>query len=132
MRICTFHLGDLVLALPSDEVREVIRHDEPTPVPLAPPDVVGLISLRGEMATVVDLARRLGRAPPPPAGIGLVLRRERGTISVRADRAGDVLEAEDASFEPPPETLKGHARELVKGTYKIGAGLVLLLDPRRI
>jgi purine-binding chemotaxis protein CheW len=122
----------MVLALPSDDVREVIRHDVPTPVPLAPPDVVGLVSLRGEMATVVDLARRLGRAPPPPAGIGLVLRRERGTICVRADRAGDVLEAEDASFEPPPETLRGPARDLVRGTFKVGDGLVLLLDGERI
>lgn len=132
MRICTFRLGDMVLALPSDDVREVIRHGVPTPVPLAPPDVVGLISLRGEMATVVDLARRLGRTPLPPAGIGLVLRRERGTVSIRADRAGDVLEAEDASFEPPPETLRGTARDLVRGTFKIGDGLVLLLDAARI
>ncbi|HEX5135665.1 MAG TPA: chemotaxis protein CheW [Planctomycetota bacterium] len=132
MRICTFHLGGMVLALPSDDVQEVIRHDAPTPVPLAPPDVVGLISLRGEMATVVDLARRLGREPPPPAGIGLVLRRERGTLCVRADRAGDVLEADDATFEPPPETLKGAARQLVRGTFKVGPALVLLLDGNRI
>jgi purine-binding chemotaxis protein CheW len=118
----------MVLALPSDDVREVIRHGAPTPVPLAPPDVVGLISLRGEMATVVDLARRLGRAPPPTTGIGLVLRRERGTICIRADRAGDVLEADDASFEPPPETLRGPARDLVRGSFKVGDGLVLLLD----
>lgn len=132
MRICTFHLGDLVLALPSDDVREVIRHDAPTPVPLAPPDALGLISLRGEMATVVDVARRLGRSPPPPAGIGLVLVRERGTLCVRVDRAGDVLEADDASFEPPPDTLRGPARELVRGTFKVGDALVLLLHGDRI
>jgi purine-binding chemotaxis protein CheW len=132
MRICTFRLGDMVLALPSDDVREVIRHGAPTQVPLAQRDVVGLISLRGEMATVLDLARRLGRAPPPPEGISLVLRRARGTICIRADRAGDVLEADDASFEPPPETLKGSVRELVRGSFKVGDGLVLLLDGGRI
>jgi len=123
----------MILALPSDDVREVIRHEAPTPVPLAPEGVVGLINLRGEIATVVDVARRLGREPAPPAGgIGLVLRGARGTVTLRADRAGDVVEADDASFEPPPETLKGTARDLVAGTCKIANILVLLLDARRI
>ena len=132
-RLCTFHLGGMVLALPSDDVREVIRHDAPTPVPLAPKGVVGLINLRGEIATVVDVARRLGREPAPPkGGIGLVLRGTRGSVTLRADRAGDVIEADDAAFEPSPETLKGEARDLVKGTFKIGNDLVLLLDPARI
>lgn len=132
-RLCTFHLGGMVLALEADDVREVIRHGAPTPVPLAPPGVVGLISLRGEIATVVDVARRLGREPAAPkGGIGLVLRGTRGTVSLRADRAGDVIEADDAAFEPPPDTLKGEARDLVAGTYKIADVLVLLLDSRRI
>lgn len=132
-RLCTFHLGGMVLALPSDDVREVIRHDAPTPVPLAPPGVVGLINLRGEISSVVDVARRLGREPrPAQGGIGLVLRGTRGTVTLRADRAGEVIEADDATFEPPPETLKGDARGLVKGTYKIADVLVLLLDSSRI
>lgn len=132
-RLCTFRLGGMILALPADDVREVIRHDAPTPVPLAPEGVVGLINLRGEIATVVDVARRLGREPAPRAGgIGLVLRGARGTVTLRAERAGDVVEADDASFEPPPETLKGSARELVAGTYKIADVLVLLLDSGRI
>jgi len=127
--LCTFHLGGMVLALPAGEVREVIRHAAPTPVPLAPPDVVGLINLRGEIATVIDLARRLGREPAPPAeGLGLVLRAGRGTVTLRVERAGDVVQADEASFEPPPETLREPARELLKGTYKVGNALVLLLD----
>lgn len=132
-RLCTFRMGEMILALPADDVREVIRHGAPTPVPLAPPGVVGLINLRGEIATVVDVARRLGREPAPPGGgIGLVLRGTRGTVTLRADRAGDVVDADDTAFEPPPETLKGPARDLVKGTYKIADVLVLLLDPARI
>jgi purine-binding chemotaxis protein CheW len=132
-RLCTFHLGGMTLALPAEDVREVIRHDVPTPVPLAPPGVTGLISLRGEIATVVDVARRLGREPlPPSAGIGLILRRERATLCLRADRAGDVVLAEEGSFEPSPETLRGEARELVLGTYKIRNDLVLLLDATRL
>jgi purine-binding chemotaxis protein CheW len=131
-RLCTFHLGGMTLALPADEVREVIRHGPPTPVPLAPPDVVGLINLRGEIATVVDVARRLGRAvAPPDGGLGLVLQGTRGAVCLRVDRAGDVLEVGEETFEPPPETLKGAARELVRGTYKVGDELILLLDPGR-
>jgi purine-binding chemotaxis protein CheW len=128
-RLCTFELGGMTLALPADDVREVIRHGQPTPVPLAPPDVIGLINLRGEIATVIDVARRLGRAPAPAdGGLGLVLRDMHGTVCLRVDRAGDVLEIGEEAFEPPPETLKGEARDLVRGTYKVGNALVLLLD----
>lgn len=133
-RLCTFHLGGMILALPADDVREVILHDAPTPVPLAPDDVVGVINLRGEIATVVDVARRLGREPAAPTkgGVGLVLPGDRGAICLRADRAGDVVAADDASFEPPPETLKGPAKELVRSTCKLGDALVLLLDAAKI
>jgi len=132
-RLCTFHLGGMVLALNAEDVREVIQHDVPTPVPLAPEEVVGVINLRGEIATVVDVARRLGREPAPAAkGIGLVLLGERGAVCLRADRAGDVLEADDDWFEPPPETLKGTARDLVAATCKVGDGLVLVLDAKKV
>jgi purine-binding chemotaxis protein CheW len=44
------------------------------------------------------------------------------------DRAGDVVEVNDESFEPPPDTLKGEARRLIRGTYKLQKKLLLVLD----
>ena len=129
---CTFYLGADRFGLGVDEVHEVIRHGEPSAVPLAPEGIVGLISLRGEITTVVDLAVRLGR-PPSAVGdrnLGLVLRDDQSVVSLLIDRIGDVVPVTKEQFEPPPETLKSPARQLIRGAYKLDDGLLLALDRR--
>lgn len=130
---CTFYLGDDRFGLGVEEVHEVIRHGEPSSVPLAPAGIVGLINLRGKIATVVDLAERLGRprAIVRSRNLGLVLRNDESVVSLLIDRIGDVVPVTDEQFEPPPETLKGTARQLIRGTYKLDDGLLLSLDRAR-
>lgn len=134
-QLCTFHLGRERLGIPAAAVTEVLRHGPTTPVPLAPPGVVGLVNLRGRIATVVDLRVRLGRPhrKKAPAGgsFGVVLRSRRNVVSLLVDRIGDVLEVDEATFEPPPETVREPARSLIAGTYKLKKGLVLVLDTEK-
>ena len=58
----------------------------------------------------------------------LVLDAGSSLLSFVVDRAGDVVEVDDESFEPPPDTLKGEARRLIRGTYKLQNQLLLVLD----
>jgi purine-binding chemotaxis protein CheW len=116
------------------EVQEVIRHQEMTRVPLAPAVVRGLINLRGQIVTAIDLRRRLG-FPDRLGGelpVNVVVRTEDGAVSLLVDEIGDVLQVSEESFERPPETLKGPARELVRGAYKLADRLLLALDLDRI
>ncbi len=126
----TFSLHGLFLGVEVLKVQEVIRYQEMTRVPLAPPTIEGLINLRGQIVTAIDLRRRL-ELPPRPAGqrpMNVVVRSEDGPVSLLVDEIGDVVEIEDDAYERPPETLKGVARELVTGVYKLSDRLLMILD----
>ena len=128
--LCTFHLGELFCAIEVDRAQEVRPAQEMTRVPLAPPAVRGLINLRGQIVAAIDLRRRLGlgeRADARPSP-NVVVRSGREVMSLLVDEVGDVLEVDEAAFEPPPETLQGPARALIRGAYKLDDRLLLLLD----
>src|SRR5487761_2178192 len=114
-QFCTFFLDGLVFGVQVEQVREVIRYQEMTRVPLLPPVVRGLINLRGQIITAIDLRRRLGMVDLPKGELPLnvVVRTEDGAISLLVDEIGDVLEVPDDTVEPPPETLQGPTREVV-------------------
>ncbi|MCK6448008.1 MAG: chemotaxis protein CheW [Planctomycetes bacterium] len=132
-QFCTFHLGDLYFGVEVQKVQEVLRFQEMTAVPLAHDVVAGLINLRGQIVTAIDLRRRLALPPRTPDArpMNVVLHTDDGAISLLVDEIGDVVEVEDGLFEPPPETLRGIARELVGGVYKLEERLLLILDTEK-
>jgi purine-binding chemotaxis protein CheW len=132
-QFCTFTLGSLYLGIEVLQVQEVIRAQEMTPVPLAPRAVTGLINLRGQIVTAIDLRRRLG-LPDRPAGtdaMNVVVRTDDGAVGLLVDEIGDVVEVSPEAFEPPPETLPQDARGLIRGVFKLPGGLLLALDTRQ-
>lgn len=130
---CTFYLDDLFFGVEVEKVQEVIRYQEMTRVPLASPVVSGLINLRGQIVTAIDLRRRLG-LPDRPHGrlpMNVVVRCEDGIVSLLADEIGDVQEVAADRFENAPETLRGEARNLLRGAYKLDGQLLMVLDTER-
>ena len=130
---CTFFLDGHYFGIDVLQVQEVIRYQKMTGVPLAPAVVRGLINLRGQIVTAIDLRRRLD-LPDRPAGglpVNVVVRTDDGAVSLLVDEIGDVLEVSEREFERPPETLRGTARELISGAYKLSDRLLLILDIER-
>ena len=111
-------------------VQEVIRSLEMTKVPLAPAVVSGLINLRGQIVTVVNLRRRLelDAATPDALAMNVVVRSVDGPVSLLVDEIGDVVEVEETTFEPPPETLAGSVRSVILGVHKLNDRLLHVLD----
>ncbi len=132
-QFCTFFLKEQFFGVPVQRVQEVIRYQEMTRVPLVPPEIRGLINLRGQIVMALDLRRRfeMEERPGSQLPMNVVVRTEDGAVSFLVDEIGDVLEAREENFEPPPETLHGKARELVRGVYKLQDRLMLVLDPER-
>jgi purine-binding chemotaxis protein CheW len=126
-------LDGLFFGVEVDRVQEVIRYQPMTRVPLAAPVVSGLINLRGQIVTAIDLRRRLelNERPADRMPLNIVLRTEDGPVSLLVDEIGDVLDVDAESFERPPDTLKGTGHELVLGAYKLVDRLLLILDIRR-
>jgi len=129
-QFCTFFLNGLFFGVEVLQVQEVLRYQPMTPVPLASPVVQGLINLRGQIVTALDLRRRL-ELPERAAGVlpmNVIVRTGDCAVSLLVDEIGDVVEIGDDIFEKPPETLAGVARELVLGVYKLKENLLLILD----
>jgi purine-binding chemotaxis protein CheW len=129
-QFCTFYLDGLLFGVDLQNVQEVIRFLKMTRVPLAPPAVCGLLNLRGQIVTALDLRGRLGlkagAADLQPMNV--VVRSGDGAVSLQVDEIGDVVEVEDASFEPPPETLRGTVRTMILGVHKLSDRLMHVLD----
>jgi purine-binding chemotaxis protein CheW len=132
-QMVTFRLDDDLYGIEVRHVQEVLRTQRVTPVPLAPPAVAGLINLRGQVVTAIELRERLGR-PPRAEGVdavAVVVRLQSETVGLLVDSISDVVRVRTADFEPPPETLEGEARSLINGAYKLEGELLLALDVRR-
>ena len=131
----TFFVSDLFLGVEVQTVQEVLLYQHMTPVPRAARTVKGLINLRGQIVTAVDLRRCLQLDDAPPESelpINVVIRSEVGAVSLLADSIGDVMDVSEDTFEPPPETLSGVAQELVTGVYKLDGWLLLALSTEKM
>jgi purine-binding chemotaxis protein CheW len=133
-QLCTFSADRYTFAIDVHQVQEVLRFQLMTRVPLAPVTVRGLMNLRGQIVTAIDLRRRLG-LPEAPCGarpMNVILRTDHGPVSLLVDKIGDVLEVSWDLFEPPPDTLRDLAREAIQGVYKLPDRLLIVLDAERV
>jgi purine-binding chemotaxis protein CheW len=132
-QLCTFFVGGLFLGVEVEKIQEVIRHQWMTHVPLAPSVIGGLINLRGQIVTAVDLRRRfdVSTGTTDDLPMNVVIRTDDGVMSLLVDEIGDVVEVGEDDFEPVPDTLTGVARELIRGVYKLKEQLLLLLDSEK-
>jgi len=126
----TFFVDRLYFGIEVEKVQEVLRYQEMTRVPLAPPVVCGLINLRGQIVTALDLRRRLDLSARTNGDLpmNVVVRTNEGGVSLLVDEIGDVVEVDEATFERPPDTLNARARELIRGVHKLNDRLMHVLD----
>jgi purine-binding chemotaxis protein CheW len=129
-QFCTLTAGNLLLGIQVDRVQEVLRDTAITPVPLAHPAIRGLINLRGQIVTAIDLRRRLGLPEAPADGsfMTVVLGVGDEALALVVDGVGDVVQVPADSFEAPPDTLRGDARRMIGGAHKLERRLLLVLN----
>lgn len=132
-QFCTFYVDNLFLGIDVQQVQEVIRYQEMTRIPLAPKAIRGLINLRGQIVTAIDMRCWMELPPRPPQELpmNVVVRDGENAVSLLVDRIGDVLEVDDESFEQPPATARPRVREMIRGAYKQADRLLLALDTAR-
>lgn len=148
----TFHLGDRLFGLDLMVIREINRILDITPVPHGRGYVRGLINLRGQIVTIIDLAVRLGLPTPPITedSHNIILKTEGELAAIRqadssnrlttsadlvgflVDAIGDVVEADESSIEPPSANVSEAEGRFLSGVVKTDAGLLVLLDIKEI
>ena len=129
-QFCTFYLDRLFFGVNVLNVQEVIRNQEMTRIPLAPDVLRGLINLRGQIVTALDLRERLC-LPPKEANddfMNVIINSSDAAVSLLVDEVGEVIEVDESDFEPPPHHLDNELKALVDGVYKLDQQLMLVLN----
>ena len=130
----TAWIGDQLFGLPIARVQDVFMLDRLTRVPLAPPEVAGVLNLRGRIVTAVDMHHRLGLPPlgaaNVPMAIGIDLNGE--SYGLLIDAIGEVLKLADDTREPNPINLDRKLNYVAAGVHRLDGRLMIVLDVDRV
>lgn len=126
----TFTLNERTFGIEIQLVREIIKAFEITPVPRAAKHIRGLINLRGQVVTIMDLGVRLGSPPKeltPQSNIIILKTTGNDILGLLVDSIADVVEEDAASAEPPPANVTDTGNRFLAGVINGRTGLIVLL-----
>jgi purine-binding chemotaxis protein CheW len=130
----TVMLDGQLFGLPISRVQDVFMPDRLTRVPLAPPEIAGVLNLRGRIVTAVDLRLRLGLAPRsddrPPMAVGIELKGE--SYGLLIDAVGEVMRLSNGTREPNPVNLDARLARVSAGVHRLEGQLLVILDVDRV
>ncbi len=130
----TAMIGGQLFGLPIVRVQDVFIPERLTRVPLAPPEIAGVLNLRGRIVTVIDLRRRFGlgqrESGQVTMAIGVESRAE--SYGLLIDSVGEVLKLEDAAREPNPINLDERLARVSAGIYRLDGQLLIVVDVDRV
>jgi purine-binding chemotaxis protein CheW len=125
----TFEIGSQLFGVPIDEVQDVFKPQRLTPVPLAHPDVAGVLNLRGRIVTMIDCRQHLGLGKSSYEGMMAVgVERANESYGLLIDKIGDVLSIDASAFEPNPVNLDPRWRAVSKGVFRLDRRLLIVLN----
>jgi purine-binding chemotaxis protein CheW len=132
--LCTFRLAGQWFGIEAARVQEVLRHQPVTALTWASDAVRGLLNLRGQIVTAVDLRRGLHLPPrdenDPPTHV--VVRVAGSAVSLWVDDVGEVIEVDAGTREDVPTTLPEAMHAFIRGVYRTPDHLLLALDVPRL
>jgi purine-binding chemotaxis protein CheW len=130
----TVTIGAHLFGLPIFRVQDVFVPDRLTRVPLAPPEVAGILNLRGRVVTAIDMRSRLdlgSREPGAPVmAIGIELRGE--SYGLLVDSVGEVMPLRNSACEAKPANLDPRLGRVAAGIYRLEGQLMVVLDVDRV
>lgn len=129
IKVVLFRAGAGLYAFPGEAIREILSGQEIAWVPNLPAFLPGLIHVRGDIESVIDIRSFLG-GDGPKAGGGLVILAVRGAFrsGILVDAVEDVADIPLSALKPPLSTLGGAARDLVAAEIDLGGPVIPLLD----
>jgi purine-binding chemotaxis protein CheW len=130
----TAMIGGQLFGLPIARVQDVFVPDRMTQVPLSPPEIAGILNLRGRIVTVIDMRCRLGvpqqKSEQPPMAVGIECRGE--SYGLLIDDIGEVMTLPDSMRENNPVNLDARLAQVSRGVIRLDAQLMVVLDIDRV
>jgi purine-binding chemotaxis protein CheW len=127
-------IGGQLFGLPIVRVQDVFITERLTRVPLAPPEIAGVLNLRGRIVTLIDLRRRFGLGERDPGATAMAIGVEsRGeSYGLLIDSVGEVLKLDEGMREPNPINLDARLARVSSGIYRLDGQLLIVADVDRV
>jgi len=130
----TVTIDDQLFGLPIARVQDVFVPDRLTRVPLSPPEIAGVLNLRGRIVTAIDMRRRLGLPDRnrkfPTLAVGIELKSE--SYGLLVDAVGEVMKLPKDGCEAKPVNLDERLADVMAGVYRLDGQLLVVLDVDRV
>ena len=127
-------IGGQLFGLPILRVQDVFMPARVTRVPLSPPEIAGVLNLRGRIVTLIDMRARLGLGKREDGGqsmaIGVESRGE--SYGLLIDSIGEVFKLDDNVREANPVNLDPRLARVCAGIHRLDGQLLLVLDVDRV
>lgn len=130
----TMQIANQLIGISVLQVEDVLRPRSLTPIPLAPPEIAGVLNLRGRIVTALDLRVRLGldAYKDYSACMSIVAGHKGQLYSFLIDSIGDVLTLPLKAFEKAPPNLETRWRDVASGVYRLDGKLMVVIDIERL
>lgn len=130
----TFTIAEQLFGIPVLQIQDVLSSYHITPIPLAPPEIIGSLNLRGRVVTAIDVRLRLGLPPraSDAESMSIVAESEGELYSLMVDSVGEVLALPRSAFERNLPTLDAKFRAFSEGIYRLEGQLLVVLDVNRL
>ncbi len=134
VELATFYVGESLCGMDILKVQEINKLLEMTEVPLAPDYVKGILNLRGQIVTVIDLGSKLKLADTETSGDtrNIIVNSNGEYIGLLVDKIGDVERTEEEDIEPPPANIGGIQGRFFEGVFKKENSLIGILNVEEI
>ncbi len=134
IELTSFLVGNLLCGMENSRIREISNIRTLTPVHHAPAEVSGVVNLRGQIMTVIDMGIRFGQnvMEMTPQTRILVVNDGKEDIGLMVDSVDDVVAASTEDLEPPPSNVAGVSGYLFQSILKVKGDLIAILDLERI
>jgi purine-binding chemotaxis protein CheW len=130
----TAMIGGQLFGLPIMRVQDVFIPERLTRVPLAPPEIAGILNLRGSIVTLIDMRRRfgLGERNDDDAAMAIGVESRGESYGLLIDSVGEVLKLDDAEREPNPVNLDQRLARVSAGIHRLDGQLLMVVDVDRV
>ena len=132
LTLITFYLGDFIFGIPAEKVVEINKDLEITPVPLADDFILGIMNLRGQIVTVIDLQKKIKLQGDLNYRLNLIIKKDNELLSFLVEKIGDILEVPIAKLEETPDRIEGLDRDYIENIYQLPDRLLLLLNVNKL
>lgn len=134
-QVIVFRLGDERYGVEISQVREIIRPTQITRIPNAPDFVEGVINLRGQITTIVNLRKRFGMEAKPIDNDTriIVVEHDNAVIGMMVDSVNEVKYLSEKEIESLPSIITSRSEaKFLKGIGKLPDGLMILIDLNKV